>query len=226
MPKWLINLLFPSRCKVCDKVIYIGKEACDGCNAELRPIPENIQLMLVSNPKINMRMGLKPMYDGFAAPYYHEDGSRKMIYSLKFRGRKDLVKIISAEMINTYNQYLITKDIDFICCVPSSFKSTFKRGYDHVKLLGKSVSKAIGLDLIHPLKLARKKIPQHTLSGKDRIENIKGAFLCTDEVDIKGKTLLVIDDILSTGATFNECAKVLKRKGAKRVYGLMSNANI
>jgi predicted amidophosphoribosyltransferase len=92
--------------------------------------------------------------------------------------------------------------------------------------LAKYFSKASNLQLISALKLVRNKLPQHTLSRAERIENIKGAFGFIDKYEVKGKTVLLIHDIMTTGATFNECAKVLKRAGAKRVYGLMATINI
>ena len=224
--KYIECLFFPSRCKVCNKVVYIGKEICNGCNSQLRPIPENISLMLVSNPNVNVKLGFKPRYDGVISPYYHEDGSKTMVYNLKFKGRKELVSLIGKDMSEAYNEYLKSKDIDCVCYVPCKFISTLKRGYNHVWLLAKYFSKASNLQLISALKLVRNKLPQHTLSRAERIENIKGAFGFIDKYEVKGKTVLLIDDIMTTGATFNECAKVLKRAGAKRVYGLMATINI
>lgn len=224
--EYLICFIFPSRCKVCNKVVYIGRDVCDGCQAELRKVPENISLMLVSNPNVNTKLGFKPRYDGVIAPHYHEDGSREMIYNLKFKGRKELVSVIGLDMYNVYESYLKSKDIDCICYVPCRFKSTFKRGYNHVRLLAKFVSKISGLPNMQALKLIKDKVPQHTLSRKERIENIKGAFGYTDKCDVKGKNVIVVDDIMTTGATFNECAKMLKKAGAKRVYGLMATINI
>ena len=224
--KYLVCFVFPSRCKVCNNVVYIGKDVCDGCKAELRKVPENISLMLASNPNVNTKLGFKPRYDGVIAPHYHEDGSKQMIYNLKFNNRKDLVSVIGSDMYNSYELYLKSKGVDYICYVPCKFKSTFKRGYNHVRLLAKSVSKTSGIPIMPALKLIRDKVPQHTLSRAERIENIKGAFGYTDKCDVKGKTVIVVDDIMTTGATFNECARMLKRAGAKRVYGLMATINI
>ena len=219
-------MFFPSRCKVCNKVIYIGKEVCDGCVAELRPVPENIALMLVSNPNINTGLGVKPSYDGIIAPYYNDDGSKRMVYNLKFNGRRDLVETIGNDMLDTYNTYLKEKGFDCVCFVPCKFKSTFKRGYNHVFLLAKYIATNTNLKLMPALKLLRDKVPQHTLSRAERIKNLNGAIGYTEYCDVKGKSVLLIDDIMSTGATFNECAKMLKRAGAKQVYGLMANVNI
>lgn len=224
--KYLIYLLFPSRCKVCNKVIYIGEEICDNCVSELRPIPENISLMFVSNPRANIKLGFKHYFNGVVAPYYHEDGSLKLIYNLKFNGRKDLASQIGNDMYKSYNTYLNSKDIDCVCYVPCKFKSSFKRGYNHVRLLAENVAKRADLPLVSALKQVRDKRPQHTLFQKERIENIKGAFACTDKCDVKGKTILLVDDIFTTGATFNECARVLKRAGAKAVFGLMATLNV
>ena len=112
--KYLVCFVFPSRCKVCNKVVYIGKDVCDGCKAELRKVPENISLMLVSNPNVNTKLGFKPRYDGVIAPHYHEDGSKQMIYNLKFNNRKDLVSVIGSDMYNSYELYLKSKGIDYI----------------------------------------------------------------------------------------------------------------
>ncbi len=226
--KRLEYLVFPSRCSVCNKVIYFGREICDGCVHELRPVPDEIALMLISNPNINMRTGFKPVYNGVAAPYYHEDGSKSMVYNLKIEGRRELALQLSVEMYNTYKRYIEFKDIDCICCVPSKFKSTFVRGYDHVKLLAKLMSKHTGIQFQPLLKLVGKKKPQHTLNATERLKNLRGKFAPNPKCryNFKDKNVLLIDDIMTTGATINECSRVLKRNGAKNVYGLTATINL
>lgn len=220
-------LLFPCRCAVCNKVIYLGREFCDDCIYELRPIPESIATLLVSNPKINMRLGLVPVYKGVAAPYYHDDGSKKMIYNLKFHGRKDLAEFIGNKMYITYKEYLEKREIDYICTVPSNRGNTVKRGYNHIKLLANKVSKLSGKPNLPILRLIRKKKAQHNLkTAAERLNNLKGAFGFNNKFNVKGKNILLIDDIMTTGATVNECAKVLKKKGAKNVYALMATINL
>lgn len=228
MFKHISQLMFPCRCSVCNKVIYLGKEMCDDCVYELRVIPEHISLMLISNPNINLRLGFKPVYSGVAAPYYHEDGGKSMIYNLKFKNRRELALPISHEMYNTYKQYISNKDIDCICSVPSKFKNTFIRGYDHVKILAKLTAEHTGLSYYPLLKLNRKKKSQHTLNAEERLKNIRGSFKINNkcQYDFKGKNVLIIDDIMTTGATISECSRVLKRKGAKNVYGLTATINL
>ncbi len=222
----LAFLVFPRRCAVCNKVIDIDKQYCISCEPKLRRVPHYVSL-LWSHGKTNFHSRcIKPKFSGYIAPFLHQKGGRKMIYCFKFKNRKELAELIAKEMADTFNKYYSDISFDLITAVPMRFTTRIKRGYDQVDVLCGRLSKLIALPYLKLLKQTGKKQPQHTLrQAIKRIENVKGIYTALDKYDIKGKTILLIDDIITTGATLNECAKVLIRKGAKEVYCLSVTIN-
>jgi len=110
---------------------------------------------------------------------------------------------------------------DVIAPVPLHPKTQRQRGYNQAALLAEVVGQAIGVPVEPNLLLQiRPMKPQATLGEKERWENVKGAFSVANPESVKGQTVLVIDDVMTTGSTLNEVAKVLKRTGARFVYCL------
>lgn len=107
---------------------------------------------------------------------------------------------------------------DCVCFVPMTFKNKLKRGINQAQLLARRVAQELNIPLYNYglVKLRQNKI-QHNLNRNERIVNVKGVFAVGDD-DVKGKTVLLVDDIKTTGATLNECSKALLDGNAKRVY--------
>ncbi len=156
-------------------------------------------------------------FDSIDGLYYnlrYKDFSRDMVLRFKDSG-------------DTYLKYNMAKlmrlpeeQIDYVAYVPSSAQAIRKRGYDHARLLAKQISQDQGLGLVDALTRLRQSGDSATMSKAERADNIKDAFSVSNTLDadtLKGKTILLIDDILTTGATASECAKVLKGCGVKRV---------
>ena len=99
-------------------------------------------------------------------------------------------------------------------------KEEKERGYNQSELLAKEVGLRTGLSVFDNLKKVKETDRQKKLTAKERRENLKGVFDVVRADEIKGKNVLVIDDVYTTGATINECARVLKRAGARKVYSI------
>ena len=111
--------------------------------------------------------------------------------------------------------------IDVISCVPLSSKRLRKRGYNQAELLAKEISKNLAI----PEKQLLKKIKDNpaqsgTDSTKERLSNVSGVYALNDNAEVSGKTVLLVDDIVTTGATLSECARVLRKEGVARVYAV------
>jgi competence protein ComFC len=98
-------------------------------------------------------------------------------------------------------------------------KKLRQRGYNHAKLLADQIGKRLSLPIVDCLLRSKETKIQAGLTKKEREANMKDAF-SVKSVDIKNKTIFLVDDIVTTGVTFGEAAKVLKKNGAKAVYGL------
>lgn len=224
--KYFSYLLFPKRCAVCNKVLHISYDFCEDCFKTLRPIPEHYANMFISNSDIFKKHGEKIYFDGMAGAYFHSDGSKELIYNYKFYNRSELSDIIALSLTDTFNKYLSDKNIDCVCAVPTSFYGVLQRGFNHTEKICKALCKNISPKYIKLLKQIKRKNTQHKLDAAARRENVKGVWAVKKKYDIRSKNILLIDDIITTGATVNECAKILKSAGAAKVYCMACNINM
>jgi competence protein ComFC len=144
--------------------------------------------------------------------------ARQMVHSLKFGGKRYLSQYMAHMMSEAYKN--TDWDIDAVTFVPMTERAQKKRGYNQAGLLSKRFCDIIDMPLKELLIKSKETDNQTTLSFRERQENIHKAFEIVDKNAVKGKNVLVIDDVKTTGATLDEIAAVLKKNGAKEVYGL------
>ncbi|MCX7603387.1 MAG: ComF family protein [Bryobacteraceae bacterium] len=106
---------------------------------------------------------------------------------------------------------------DFLVPVPSHWRRRFSRGFDQALLLARELSRHTGIPVLCALRRTRHTAAQAGLTGRQRRDNIRGCFATGDPAAIRGKRLLLIDDVLTTGATVNAAAATLRRSGAAHV---------
>ena len=100
-------------------------------------------------------------------------------------------------------------------------KKLKKRGFNQAEEIAKELSLFLKIPLFNNVLIKIKEtLPQIELSDKEREENVSGAFFCQNKKEIGGKKILLVDDVYTTGATMEECARVLKEAQAKEVWGL------
>lgn len=143
---------------------------------------------------------------------------REKILQYKFKEQTYLANMILEFCIKNEKLYRFFKKYDIICSVPISKSRKRKRGYNQSELIAKKISK---ITLLHFEKNIIMKVknntPQSKLNKKQRQENVKNVYKIQNQQKIKNKNILLFDDIYTTGATVNECAKVLKNAGCKNV---------
>ncbi len=161
---------------------------------------------------------LPPQFDQALSVGYFEGALREAIHQFKYRPCRSLGSPLGTWMaghIRTVDQ------IDLLIPIPLHKIRLRKRGFNQSLLLAHHVSGALNLRLSYDnLARTRPTRPQVELSGQDRIRNVRGAFAVTRPEEICGKSVLLVDDVFTTGATMNECATVLKNAGALRVTAL------
>lgn len=139
------------------------------------------------------------------------------IIQFKFDGQKHLGHVF-AERI--YENLLKDEDLsvyDYLLPVPSKPSSISERGYDHICLIGESLSELCGLPLARGILEALERPPQVGLQENERRENIKGAFRLIDPSRVKGNGFLVLDDVLTTGATLDEVIGTLSTAAPRKL---------
>lgn len=200
----ILDLLFPKKCILCRNLL--NKNETDLCHSCRQNAPD------FSSGKNNI-----PFVAGWTAVWYYRDHVKKSIQRYKFRNARSYA--------NAYGRFLALRiqqmqvDFDCITWVPVSFRRKFQRGYDQVELLAKAVSKELSIPLCPTLKKVRHTRTQSGLrDASQRKANVLGAYRSLPDCQLAGKTVLLLDDVITTGATASECAKVLLSAGAKEIY--------
>lgn len=150
--------------------------------------------------------------DGYTAAFIYNDVSAAMVKKLKYGGRKYVARVL-ADAISIPSDWIV----DAVIPVPLHWKRQNKRGFNQSELIAKHLCKRLGMNMDPSLLIRKKDTPQQTkMTEAGRKRNMKNAFLANELC--KGKKVLLIDDVRTTGATLSECAKTLKAAGCCSVY--------
>ena len=161
------------------------------------------------------------VFDRAISPFCYSGPAATLVLNLKFRGKKYLVEPMARFMTDKLLEEELVPDL--VLPVPLHPNRKKERGFNQSELLGAEIANALKLPLdLTSVRRIRDTAASSSLAGgrKEREENMKDAFEVTDRSPIEGKIVLVADDVLTTGTTANEVAKVLKKAGAKRVLVL------
>lgn len=184
----------PTYCAKCSEHITEGSTICIECKDYERIFDKNISV------------------------FNYTDKVSLAIQRFKFKQEKYLAKDFAILLAQKYAQANISADI--ITFVPASKKRVKERGYNQAEELANELSKLINIPTLNLLIKTKETVHQTQLSRKERLQNLMGSIAVADKWQIKGKNILVIDDVFTTGSTMSTCAKVLKKAGATNVYGL------
>ncbi len=144
---------------------------------------------------------------------YDEDSSL-LVKNLKYGNRRDLAET----MTRLFFRYAETDDaFDVVTSVPLHREKQRQRGFNQSREIALRVAEEMGLPYEETLVRTVNTVSQTRLSYRERLRNMKGAFSLGKDVDVRGKRILLVDDVVTTGATMKECAAVLRSAGAKRV---------
>ena len=219
-----LNLIYPLHCASCSAPLEAANKAgvCDKCLARIRP-----------NPRPNCRKcgraadstrtckecrTTKLYFNRAHSACLYEGPLKEIIHRFKYNGALVLAGPLSGLMIDfANNNPAVLENIDLISYVPLGAKRLRKRTFNQSQLLAARLAKEFGLELCHALSKPRPTRNQNELSRDERLSNLEGAFTVRQEVNITGMRILLVDDVMTTGATLSECAKVLKASGAKEV---------
>lgn len=159
------------------------------------------------------------LFESQTAPFYYSGAAKRSVHALKFDGCVQNAEGLARFMSDSVKKNFADVKFDFVCCVPLSKSSLKRRGYNQSALLAKEIAKELGVPFEEKL-LSRpfQGKEQKTLGGIERFGGVIGAFDCAENKIIESAAVLLCDDISTTGATLNECAKLLLLCGADKVY--------
>ena len=202
---YLIQLLFPPKCILCGKLLEKDElDMCESCRTDSPEYPD--------------RKDDLQFLDSFTAVWYYEGNVRRSLLRYKFYNARSFAngygRLLAMKLLQMHPE-----GFDCITWVPVSEIRKLTRGYDQVQLLAKAVGRELGMDPVPLLKKVRHNRPQSGIYGAaKRRANVLGAYREENREQIIGKRILLLDDILTTGATAGECARVLLTCGAKEVH--------
>lgn len=200
----LLNLLFPPKCVLCKKLL--SREETDLCRHCREHAP------VFSKEKIKFSF-----IAGWTAVWYYKDDVRQSLLRYKFARYRSYVPCYS-RLLAMKLQTSRFENFDVLTWVPVSRLRRMKRGFDQVELLAKATARQLGIEAVPCLKKIRHTPPQSGLrTAAQRRANVLGAYMVTDPEIVQNKRILLLDDIITTGATVSECARMLLLAGAKDV---------
>lgn len=201
----ILDIIYPPKCGICGKIGC--KDICIKCEKELK----------------NEAIFGKDSYIGnyFDTHFYlfkYEGQIRNLLIQYKFNEKAYLYKSFS-KFLKKYEKKLFKNEVyDIIVAVPISKNRLKTRGYNQSELLAREIAKNFGLKSEkNIIKKVKNNIAQSTLSKEEREQNVKNVYEAINKDIIQNKKILLIDDIFTTGATVDECSKILKKNGAEKI---------
>lgn len=204
MLKLIRALLFPPRCIFCRKVLSTGEaDLCQRCREQA--------------PCFQKSKNKYSFLARWTAVWYYKEKARLSILRYKFGGRTGF-SIPFGRFMAMKLQREGFDDFDLLTWVPVSRQRKRLRGFDQGKLLAFTVGRELSVDPVKTLVKIRNNPPQSSIRGAAaRRANVLNAYRAADPQLIQGKRILLLDDVITTGATANECARTLLTAGAKEV---------
>lgn len=227
MSKKIRNLFRISfdRCFSCDKRINSGEGLCKSCKEKVNIYNSYNKCALCNRRLLSSEEILceycdkfSPNFDGAIALYPYKDSFLEAFTKMKFR--KNYHKVKSASKLMSLQFKKMNVKCDFSVPVPTVLTNYLEREYCTAVEISHLVAKECGLKVYDNLIIKKSPVQQAKLKIEERYESIKGAFVINKRFKKKlsGKTVLLVDDVITSGATASECAKILKENGAKYVY--------
>lgn len=226
----LINLVYPLTCGACDCYVsaFENKFLCPACQTRIKhnlppfcptcakPLPaEDNNAIIALSPCRDCRQD-KFYYDRVWSACIYEGVIRQCLKEIKYRANPRLLRQLAEIMINFAGTRIPLRDFQVITSVPIHPRKQFSRGFNQSQILGKQLASFYRIPWQPLLVRVRSTLPQNQLSRRQREQNVKDVFAVKNK-NIRGKKILLIDDIFTTGATVNECSRVLKQAGAAQV---------
>lgn len=208
-------------CDVCGREVFGGERVCAGCRAALPWNDGHICPLCgrrVKEEGICLECKARPLRtDRARSVFLHEKEAANLVVRYK-RGQKYLYRTLADLALPLLEREF--PDAEGLVPVPMTKKARRSRGYNQSAVLCEEFSRRTGLPVFDAAEKQRETQSQKFLGRQEREKNLEGCFHIRDRSAVKGKTLLIIDDTFTTGATVSELADALKRAGAETVYAL------
>jgi ComF family protein len=237
---WLISILdrvvFPQTCVLCGSPAP-GQMVplCGRCLLDLpslqRPICHHCGIPVPGEPSLEFGLcsacrTLEIAFDRARSWGPYSGSLRQVIWSYKFGGLKRLAVPLVKLLQKTYRHGFQDMPIDYVIPVPLHPRKRRLRGFDQTQLLARGLSRETGIPLLRGVNRVRDTSPQYGLSQSARRSNVAGAFEVRRDSGLRDRSVLVVDDVLTTGATVSEVGKCLRLQGGVAGIGVLTVARV
>ncbi len=204
--RYMISWLYPNVCPCCDKCIDYNADFCEDCRSNITLFDGGVSV---------------PDTDGFAAYCKYDHNIDNAILKFKRDPNGNCYYAFARGIADAVKKAEFAGDIDLIVPIPITRRKMKSRGYNQTELIARELRFMLNVPYGNALVKVRDSADQKSLYGRDRAANVKGVFAVSPEFpDIRGRRLLLIDDVCTTGSTLSEAAGVLKEGGAEKVYAV------
>lgn len=203
--KWFDELLFPPKCILCQQLLEDRVEyVCSQCRDTI-----------VSH-RPALRLG--EQFSNCISPVHYEGVVRESLHRYKFNGKTAYAAGYASIMADCLH-WTEQEECDLITWAPISATRLHQRGFDQSELLAKELGRQLGLPVAATLEKTRNNPAQSSLLGAtSRWKNVRGVYRVRQDAGVAGKRILLVDDIVTTGATLTECSTMLRKAGAAEIF--------
>jgi len=222
----IVDLIFPPQCLLCGDLDSSG--LCRTCRKSFQPLRPPLCSVCSAPVETSEAAPLcarcsdfHPAYDRAWSLFIYDGAIRKAIHDFKYHGVSGLHRVFGELLHERLTVEMAGISIDSVVPVPLHRARELSRGYNQAALLARSLASLLSLPVMES-ELLR---VRHTdfladLGRRDRFASLEGAFAISEKTRLEGKKILLVDDIMTTGATFHICAGVLREGGASCIYGI------
>lgn len=221
---WGMDLLYPPRCPICDEVAAEGFPICPLCRKSIRTVGEPVckkcgkPIAGVQGEFCGDCTGKKHAYTQGKALWVYEKKVKESIYRFKYQNRRDYGKVYAQEMAERCGSWIQRNHVQAIIPIPLYHKKKKQRGFNQAEEVAVELGRILGIPVERDLLVrTRNTRPQKELNEAERKNNLKKSLKTVKNV-VQLKSILIVDDIYTTGSTIDAASLVLREAGAKEIY--------
>ncbi len=216
--KYIIDYIFPFRCSICSELTDSSNSICIKCWPKFHFITnpycticgQKFTVDIGENAICARCLNLKPQIAMTRSLLEFSSDTKNLVYKFKYKDNTSLAKFFAKLIYNNFKNDL--KDVDFLVPVPMHKIKRIIRNYNPPQILAYELSKYLQKPMIPNLLLKKRMTKNQVgLNRQQRAQNLSGSFGVNKQFDLKNKVILLVDDVLTTGATSSECSKILKK---------------
>lgn len=217
-----LALFFPNQCLACQKHLHSADFICDDCRDQLEFFNQTICVVCQESPApdgICSKCRSALPFDGMVAAFKFNPTIQRLIHNFKYNEFKKIGGFLGGFLASMISKKLFLSDIDYIIPVPLHSVKRRERGFNQAEIIADEIARLLNIPVEEKAVVRRKYTKTQTeLSREERSENVRNAFALKDKKILANKSVLLIDDVFTTGATLKSVADTLKANKVDKVY--------